>query len=464
MDYTQGNGTVAPNTRFNEYSLKTQLGLNSKLGLFRLYYDYNQPKYGLLVDAAVPLITANSRENEVWYQNLNSHLLSTRNTLFFGPVKVDVNGAYQSNSRQLKTTPASPFFTAADMTLNTLSYEVKSYLPAGKLSDLIVGVQGATVENINHEAPNQVIPDAKVNDLSLFSLIQSNPVDALKIQAGARYDFRNITTSNDAALNKHYGNISASAGATYNVSDMILVRTNFASAYRTPNLAELTQDGVHGTRYEQGNTELQSQRNYEIDLSAHYHSDLIFLDVSVFNNRINNYIYIAPTNEYTENDLQIFRYSQSDATIKGAEITFNIQAASQLQVESSYSYLIGERSNGDPLPYIPQNKIRLSASYHPGNFFKSIKAPALNIGGLYAFSQDRPAMFETGTDHYLVLNASISGDLHIQQQPVSIALKVNNLFDELYVDHLSTLKEMGYYNMGRNISIQLRIPFKTQIH
>ena len=184
MDYTQGNGTVAPNTRFNEYSLKTQLGLNSKLGLFRLYYDYNQPKYGLLVDAAVPLITANSRENEVWYQNLNSHLLSTRNTLFFGPVKVDVNGAYQSNSRQLKTTPASPFFTAADMTLNTLSYEVKSYLPAGKLSDLIVGVQGATVENINHEAPNQVIPDAKVNDLSLFSLIQSNPVDALKIQAG----------------------------------------------------------------------------------------------------------------------------------------------------------------------------------------------------------------------------------------------------------------------------------------
>jgi len=31
--------------------------------------------------------------------------------------------------------------------------------------------------------------------------------------------------------------------------------------------------------------------------------------------------------------------------------------------------------------------------------------------------------------------------------------------NEVYIDHLSTLKGLGYANAGRNISLSLRIPF-----
>jgi iron complex outermembrane receptor protein len=38
----------------------------------------------------------------------------------------------------------------------------------------------------------------------------------------------------------------------------------------------------------------------------------------------------------------------------------------------------------------------------------------------------------------------------------------NNLLDESYIDHLSTLKDLGYYNPGRNVMIGLKIPLQIK--
>jgi len=76
-----------------------------------------------------------------------------------------------------------------------------------------------------------------------------------------------------------------------------------------------------------------------------------------------------------------------------------------------------------------------------------------------AFRQDNIAPDETETDGYSLLDLAVGGTLKVQNQMISIVLSANNLFDTKYVDHLSTLKEVGMYNPGRNIAFTLRVPF-----
>lgn len=460
-DYRDGNGDYVPNTRFNENSVKAMLGLKQNFGVFRFYYDYNRPKLGMCVSAALDDITENGRDNKVWYQDLTNHILATKNTIFVQDYKIDVNASYQMNNRRLQTDEDQAAFELVDMDMNTFSYQLKTYLPSKEGREFIVGLQGAYKTNRNHDAPNHVIPDADVNDFSLFSLTQFTFFEKLKTQAGVRYDFRSISTEEDTnieAVDKDYGNISASIGATYTLSPTLLLRTNLASAYRTPNIAELTQNGWHDGRYEIGDSDLSSQRNYECDLSAHYHSNYVMVDVSAFYNRIYDYIYISPTSDTTDAGYSIYKYMQTDSKLYGGEISMNAQALSWLNLNASYNYLIGKQDDGSYLPYIPQNKLRFEAKFQTPAI-RFLKNPYLKLGGLYAWKQSNPSIYETETDGYFLANAAIGTEIAIQNQTLLFSVQANNLLNENYTDHLSTLKDLGYLNMGRNISLSLKVPF-----
>jgi len=460
-DYKDGNGDYVPNTRFNENSLKANIGINKSFGLFRLYYDYSQPKLGMCVGDAVALTTENGRENKIWYQDLTNHIISSRNSLFLGKYKIDLNAAYQMNNRRLQTDENKPTFEMVDMDLNTFSYEIKTYLPSTENSEYIIGVQGANKTNRNNEAPNHVLPDADVNDFSVFGLAQYTFFEKLKTQAGLRYDFRSIFTeaeTNKEAIDADYGNLSLSFGATYRMNKNILLRANIASAYRTPNIAELTQNGMHGARYEQGNPDLKSQRNYEADLSAHYHSKYVMVDISGFYNHVNDYIFIAPTNDTISSGDKIYRYSQTNAKLYGGELLIDILPIDWLNLNTSYAYLIGKQDDGSHLPFIPQNKLRFEINFQKQKL-AFCKNNFLKVGGLYATKQNNPAMFETESESYFLLYAGIGTEIKWANQMILLSFQANNLLNETYIDHLSTLKGMGYYNIGRNVSVNLKIPF-----
>lgn len=463
-DYEAGNGQEVPNTRFNEESVKLNVGVNRSFGVFRLYYDYNAPELGMSVARAFPLIDENKRENNVWYQDLTNHVLSARNTLFFGGYKIDINAAYQMNNRKLQTDEGMPAFEMVDMDMNTLSYEVKTYFPSSIGSEYILGVQGDYRTNRNNEAPNHVLPDADANNISIFGLVQNTFGGNVKAQAGVRYDFRTLTTEAEPtkeAIDADYANVSASAGLTWHVAEHLLLRTNVATAYRTPNIAELTQNGMHGNRYEQGNPELSSQHSYEGDLSAHFHSDYVMADISGFYNDINDYIFMAPTSETLDNGDRIYRYNQINADIYGGELEVRILPTRWLNLQTSYGYLVGEQDDGESLPFIPQNKLRFEVKCKQPEF-NVLKNIFIKLGGVYASEQDSPARFETKTDSYFLLHAGIGTEIQWMKQRLLFSVQVNNLLDDTWVDHLSTLKQTGFYNMGRNISFNLKVPFEVK--
>lgn len=467
-DYLQGGGEYLPNSRFNEYSVKANAGFTDKIGTFKLYYDFNIQKLGLVEPEAIVGISARGRNNRIYFEEFNTHLLSSQNKVYLGKFRLDINSAWQ-NSELIHSGELNTY--EIQMRLTTLSYEAKLHLPSDQNSEYIIGFQGFNQSNTNlNDRPTKLLPDATSNNYSIFGLLQHTFFRKLKLQTGMRYDRKSISTlaigsPSDSqtfrpALDKYYGSFSGSVGATYNLTDELLFRANLAAGYRTPNLAELTSNGPHEMRFEIGDPNLVPENSSETDLSFHYHKNNITFDLAGFYNRINHYIFISPSGVESETGIPIFRYMQDNSNLYGGEAGFHIhpEPVKWLHFETTFSSVIGKRVNGDFLPFIPAHKLQFELRAEKEKFLFLHKA-YLSFHSLIAFNQNQPAPDETSTPGYTLLDIGTGGNIRINKQMISASIQVNNILDKKYIDHLSTLKEVNAFNPGRNISIYLRVPF-----
>lgn len=469
-DFKQGGGKYVPNSRFNEYSVKANSGYTGKIGSFKLFYEYSNQKLGLVEEEAIDLITERGRKPEVFYQQLNTHLLSSQNKIYLGKTKLDINAAYQ-NTQLVHFGEIDHY--ELQMKLATLTYEAKIFLPSDKNSEYIFGLQGMNQTNTNlNNREIILLPDALTNNYSVFSLLQHTFFKKLKLQTGIRYDYKTISsealgspdsTNYRASLDKKYNSLSGSLGATYNISEVLLLRINLAAAYRTPNIAELTSNGPHESRYEIGDCHLIPENSYEIDVSMHYHKANFTFDLAGFYNAVNHYIFISPTGDTTTSGLFVYRYKQCNSSIFGGEtgIHWHPEFIKWLHFETTFSFVTGKQSDGEYLPFIPSHKLNfeLRTEREKLSFFHHA---FVGFNSLTSFKQNCPSPDETATKGYSLLNLSAGGEIKIQKQLLFIGINANNIFDKKYIDHLSTLKEVNLFDPGRNIALTLRIPFGIQ--
>jgi len=467
-DYLEGGGRFVPNSRFNEWSVKTNVGFTDAIGTFKLFYDYNSQKLGLVEDEAVEEIISRGRRPELLFQELNTHLLSSQNKLFLGRFKLDLNAAFQNTElAHLEDTETYEI----QMNLATLTYEAKLHLPSDPASEYILGIQGFNQENSNLNNREVILlPDAQTDNLSAFGLFQRTFYSKLKVQSGVRFDNKTISTvavgapSEEefyrAALKKSYESFSGSFGATFHATEELLFRANLAAAYRTPNLAELTSNGPHELRFEVGDTNLLPENAIEADVSLHYHNHQVTLDVAGFYNSINDFIFIAPRGTQTSSGMSVYKYQQANSTLVGGEAGLHVhpEAVKWLHFETTFSIVKGKQETGDFLPFIPAPKWRfeLRAETEKFGFLNDAFAA---VSTLSALNQNHPAPDETPTDGYFLVDLNLGGKLNLFEQPVLLNFSLNNLFDIRYIDHLSTLKEVNYFNPGRNLALTMRIPF-----
>ena len=475
-DYKDGKGSYVPNTRFNSNGLQLGLGMTNDFGSFKIYYDYLQPKLGMTNDESINVVESGKRKNRSWYQNLTQHLISSKNRLFFGNYKLELNAAYQFNQRRLNGKPESDAFRLVDMDLNTFTYDSKLYFPSSETNEFLIGIQGMHQSNTNHEAPNHIIPNAKIGDFSIFALLKKQ-IDIADIQFGVRYDHRSLYVPLQEAgghsheehaiddeqdeefiyINRNFDNLNASLGATFHLTEKLLMRTNFATGYRAPNLAELTQHGLHGNRFEEGNANLNSQRSLESDLGIHYHTSNHNIDFSFFYNKVYDYMYLSPTDELApEGSGFVYSYAQQDAKLYGGELAINVAPTSFIKFHTDYAMVIAKQDNGERLPFIPQHKLNTSVRFFvKGN--QIFDSPFVNLNWKHAFNQNTPAQFETKTPAYDLIALQVGSDFNLGKYQASLLFSVNNLLNEEYIDHLSSLKSLGFYNPGRNTSVKFTL-------
>jgi iron complex outermembrane recepter protein len=459
-DYLQGGGEFVPNSRFNEKTLNLNLGNSNEYGTFKVYYDYFQQNLGLVVAPVLNLISERGRTNDVWYQDLDYHVLSSQNTIPIGAFNLKINGAYQKAIRKLQTTLDDPF---VEMSLDTYTYESTLNSNYGK-SEFIFGFQGMYQENVNlNNRQSQILPDARVNNIGLLGMYNINMFEGFKFQTGVRYDFYSTQTfemgnvgdaNYKAPLDRKFSNFNASIGATFSPREDYVFRANLAKGYRVPNISELTTEGVHGDRYEKGNPNLMPQNSYEADISMHSHGKYLSFDIAGFYNHINNYIFMEHTDQSTPSGMEIFEYAQENAVLYGGEagVHFHPQRIPWLHLKGSYSMVIAELENGENLPFIPANKFRYEVSVEREKL-GFLKAPSIKISALTALAQNNFSDHGSPTPSYTLLNLVLSSHIKVLGNKMELTLSANNILDRQYFDHLSTLKELNIYNQGRNFSL-----------
>jgi iron complex outermembrane receptor protein len=303
----------------------------------------------------------------------------------------------------------------------------------------------------------------------MFVLIQKTFFNNLRFQTGLRFDNRLIGTKSVGSagqydyrpsIEKKYNSFSGSLGATYNISKKFLLRANLASAFRTPNLAELTSNGQHEIRYEIGDPNLKPEKSYEMDLSMHYHIDNLTVDLAGFYNKINNYIFISPTGDTTVNGIYIYQYEQNNSFLYGVETGFHFhpEMIKWMHFLTAFSTVTGKQYNGNYLPFIPAKKLKFELRVEKEKL-SVFQNPYLMISSSVVSQQNKPAPEESLTKGYALFDLTVGGQIKLRDQYIFVVLGATNIFDNKYIDHLSTLKEVNYLNPGRNLTLTLKIPF-----
>ncbi|MFC0261909.1 TonB-dependent receptor [Fontibacter flavus] len=478
-DYLDGDGRTMGNTRFNTQNFKGAVGFQKKWGDTRLRYTYLKQKLGILDESDVEGLATyrGDRKSQTPFQNVTDHFLSSETNVFLGEDKIKATFGLHKNLREEIETGGE----LVDLGLNQTNfmYDVKYFKGLSPNLEAIFGIQGFLLQTINYDdALEYLIPDARKDDRSIYGLLNYN-TEKWVIQGGLRYDYRKVNVDasaphfidfgfilpgepEDRKLERTFDGVTTSAGATFRPDSHWRFRLNVAQGFRAPDLAELFSNGVHpGTRrFEKGNAEFQREQNIQTDFGVRYRTNNFSISGEVFYNDINNYIFFAPTGEMEE-DLEIWTFEQADARLYGGELEldFHPVSAKWFGASTSYSMVIGQRTNDlTYLPYIPAYRWNQSIDFRLKDL-GIIQKPYISVLGSLVFDQNKPAPLEEATPGYFLLGMNIGGNLKVGNNLLDVYVSGTNLLNKTYLDHLSLFRPFGINQMGRNIALNVRIPF-----
>ncbi|SDQ77953.1 TonB-dependent receptor [Flagellimonas zhangzhouensis] len=477
-DYETGNGTSVTNSRFNEADLKTGLAYQASKFKTELRYNYNASELGIPEEIGVQ---NNDREPLEPYQELSTHIISSKNSFFFKKSSLDATFGYTINNRKEfeehhheeeegevheEEEHEEEEGAALDMRLSTFNYNIQFNPHWGKMTT-IFGIQGMHQKNENF-GEEVLVPDAITNDFGVLATSHIH-FDKSDLQLGLRYDIRSLNGEASGiegdeeyipALDKNFSSFNAAVGYRMDLTQNIMGRLNLATGFRAPNLSELSSNGLHSgaNRVEIGNQDLDSEQNFQIDLAFEYANKHVEAYVNTFYNIVNDYIYLEPKGEFRDLD-PVYDFQQQNAILYGGEFGFHLHPhpIDWLHLESSYDIVFGELDDNTNLPLIPANRWTNTFRVEWKKRNQDYKCYAF-VTVQTNFDQNKVAEFETPTSRYNLFNIGVGGDMKIFNQKVGYSITGNNIFDKDYISHLSRLKADGISNIGRNISLNLSVP------
>lgn len=515
-DYKNEYDGKVLNSPFNEKNYGAFVGLNKSWGYSRLLWNSFNQDLGViegerdeltgkfLVFAGTPeerIATENdlqSRKPLPPFQKVNHNKFILDNNFNIDNSRLKIILGYQDNKRkefaeveeQQQNNPEL-FFD-----LKTTIYNVHWVLPEKNKWRTTIGFNGLSQHNENR-GKEEIIPDYRFSDAGLFIYSQGF-FNNYTLSGGFRFDNRSIDSKEEIdngttkfeAFKKSFSNFSGGIGISYEPSQTVTLKANIGRGFRAPNLAELASNGAHeGTnRWEYGSKNLKSEQSLQLDGEVDLNNEHLTLGMNVFYNRINNYIFYRRLNSVFGGDsivvddngeeLQSFQFDQSNARLYGFEISLDLHPhpLDWLHFENKLSFVRGKFNNNifesDNLPQIPAPRwlSELRADFKKAgknfrNFYIMMEADnnLKQENAFYAYNT------ETATPGYTLLNVGVGTDLANKNKTVfSIHLSVNNITDKAYQNHLSRLKytamnamtgRRGVFNMGRNFSIKLNVPF-----
>lgn len=471
---------------------------------------------------AIAINDSNSINIPVLESELNSRSINLTNAQDLSNQKIQLNNylglpnsssitfniAYTQNHRKEyasvfnTTTPNLYFF------LQTIFYDAR-YNFEHHNWEITIGSNGMH-QKLSNKGFEALYPNFNLLDRGGF-IFTKKKINNWNISGGLRYDLRtihieklyvdssgafqanpiNVKETRFNGLNKTFASITGSIGAVYNINKQLIIRANMARGFRAPTVPEIASNGEHaGTfRYEIGNPKQQSETSLQLDAGFNYENRDWYIDWNIFSNSINNYSYTEKILKVNGKDsiigtAPVFRYVQGRAILWGIEgqVSFSPHFAKWLNITQSISMVMARNltainDSAKYLPFIPSprwiTQVKFSVPSIWNKWQKHFKNIYAQFELEYYQTQNRVLLMyntETFTPAYKLINIGFGGDVINTKKKIifSLYFTANNILNEAYQAHQSRLKyldkniitnRVGVFNMGRNLSIKIFVPF-----
>jgi iron complex outermembrane receptor protein len=257
-------------------------------------------------------------------------------------------------------------------------------------------------------------------------------------------------------FDKDFENDSLAISLNRNINENFNVSLDMASVERAPSAVELYMNGPHlaTARFEVGNTNIDKERSRNNDLTLNYNQSGFFGTFTMFNNNVDDYIYIMDSAK-KEKNLTVANYKQKDAQLSGYEIElgkmFEINGGN-LELSIARDSISGEFNDGTNIPRMSPERNIYSLSYSQdqgGQFNMTLKDVK---------KQNDIALSESSTKGYKLLDIRYSQKLSLESgTEISASVFGHNLLNEVARNHSSFVKNevpLAGKNMGVSFSVK----------
>ena len=473
-------------SQFHQRALSGLLGVSRKWGNSTLSLNYFHLTPGIVEgerdsetgELEVPYEGYNVKtyHKALPFQQVRHYKAVIDNSIYLGEGRLKLILGYQHNQRQ--EFEEAPDEAELDFRLHTVNYDAR-YVIGLNGWKVAAGANGMWQQSLNR-GEEVLIPEYKLLDIGVFATT-SRDLERWTLSGGLRFDNRHIHSlaleDTFTDFSRNFSGVTGSVGAVYHATERLNLRLNASRGFRTPNMSELASNGVHegSIRYELGDQDLESEFSWQFDLGADYSSAIISAQVSLFLNRLSNYIYIKRLAGVETEGYQTYQYTSGNARLWGAEASVDIHPVEPLHFENSIGF-VDARLMNQPLErrYLPctppmhwKGELRYDIIRDGRTLTNTFIA--LNIN---CFSKQNHYLMEgdseTATPAYCLLGASIGTQVkHNGKVIANVSIIGDNLLDKAYQSHLSRLKyadvnpvtgRTGVFNMGRNVTFKLDIP------
>ncbi len=316
--------------------------------------------------------------------------------------------------------------------------------PLGKLQ----GTLGlwTSVEDLTIEGDEPIGPNSRTSGFAGYAFEEYPAAANTRLQAGLRYDYNKIQTrpypqSTDAFFqtineSRLSNALTASLGAIQQLTAYVTGSLSLARSFRAPTVQELFANGLDapsGT-YTIGTAGLGPETGFGVDASLKGSFANASFELSPYVNSIRHYIYGFLRGD-TIQGFPVRQFGATNARLFGFDASVTVQPVQNFALKAGADYVNAEDTQQRvPLPFTPPLRGLLRVTYQDPIYMAMIESRA-------AARQTRLGEGDTPTAGYAIVNLGVGVRLTRQRLVNNISLHCDNLFNRVYRDNLSVIKD-----------------------
>lgn len=516
---------VLSNTGFREMNYSASVGHHTETSGFEIFYSHFNTTIGILrgsssentqglADAMEREVPANTTDftytiseprQEVTHNliKVNGHVRSTKH-LYNLQYGLQINNRKEFDVRRGAALTALPAL-AYKLYTHTIDAERESTL--SETHSRCIGINSMIQDNNKIDGTQTLpfIPNFRNYSAGAFWIekISRSKVD---YDLGLRFDYRLYQVAGFNFQNKLYktqfgfGNVTATAGVSFKLSQHSTLIGNVGSAWRPPNVAELYSLGTHqsaaaieyGLLLDEITTQVKEIENSNVNAehalkwvtTYQYQKSRWQAEATGYLNYIFNYIYLKPRGitETGRGPFAYYRYTQTDASFAGIDASLQYELTRKFSIRTSASLLRAKDvTQNDFLIFIPSNRVDVSFRYestkNKKKFFAQAKlkyvaeqkrAPRVvspeeileaKAQGIDLFATDtRTFDFLAAPQGYALLSISTGLSVPVQNTKLDFRLSADNLTNTRYREYTNRMRYFAN-ETGRNVSVAVNLSF-----